>query len=56
MTWSRKASFCKDQYAAEQPEELPSMPVTVSMQEHVPPEEDDAFSRFSVEREVVWDE
>ena len=56
VTWSRKASFCKDQYASEQPEELPSMPVTVSLQERIPPEENDAFSRFSFEREVIWDE
>ena len=56
VTWSRKASFCKDQYASEQPEELPSMPVTVSLQERIPPEENEAFSRFSFEREVIWDE
>ena len=56
VTWNRKASFCKDQYASEQPEELPSMPVTVSLQERIPPEENDAFSRFSFEREVIWDE
>ena len=56
VTWSRKASFCKDQYATEQPEELPTMPVSVSMHKQEPPEADDAFSRFSFDKEVTWDE
>ena len=56
VTWSRKASMCKDQYATEQPEELPSSPVTVSMHQQEPPETDDAFARFSFDKEVTWDE
>lgn len=56
VTWSRKASYCKDQFATEQPEEFPSMPVTVSMHKQEPPEVVDAFSRFSFDKEVTWDE
>ena len=56
VTWSRKASYCKDQFATEQPEELPSMPVTVSMHKQEPPEVIDAFSRFCFDKEVTWDE
>ena len=56
VTWSRKASMCKDQYATEQPEELPSSPVTVSMHQQELPETDDAFARFSFDKEVTWDE
>ena len=55
VTWSRKDSFCRDQYALEQPEEFPSVPVRAKIfqiEEHVP---DSAFSKFNF-GEGLWDE
>lgn len=39
VTWSKKDRYCADQYAAlEQPEELPTMPVRVTIERHPEPE------------------
>lgn len=46
VTWSRRDSFCKDQYVAEQPEEKPTAPVRVHIQQFDPPQYDFGFSRF----------
>lgn len=37
VTWSRKDSFCRDQYLTEQPEEHPSMPVKSKIYQIEPP-------------------
>lgn len=46
VTWSRRDSFCKEQFA-DQPEEKPSAPVTVSIsqKEETPPKS--AFAKFA---------
>ena len=49
VTWSRRDSFCKDQYAAVQPEEHPTMPVRVKIQQLDPPQFESGFERFNFE-------
>lgn len=46
VTWSRRDSFCKDQYAASQPEEHPSAPVKVHIRQLDPIQEASGFNRF----------
>jgi transposase len=50
VTWSRRDSFCKDQFV-DQPEEFPTMPVKVSMKEQ-PSDSDYAFHKFNFDKEV----
>ena len=38
VTWSRKDSFCKDQFVDEQPEEKPSVPIKISISQKEMPE------------------
>ena len=54
VTWSRRDSFCKDQYATEQPEEYPTAPVTTLMHQNNPPLNRSAFDRFNFDKEVEW--
>jgi len=49
VTWGRRDSWCRDQYASVQPEEEPSVPVKVRIQQLDPPEADDGFGRFNFE-------
>lgn len=49
VTWSKRDSYCKDQYVTVQPEEDPSMPVKVSIQQLSLPEPQSAFKRFNFE-------
>jgi transposase len=49
VTWSRRDSFCKDQYAASQPEEHPTAPVRAHIQQLEPTDYDPGFSRFDFE-------
>ena len=49
VTWSRRDSFCKDQYATVQPEEKPSAPVRITIQQLTPPQYDSGFERFNFE-------
>lgn len=51
VTWSRRDSYCKDQFK-EQPEEYPTMPVKSHMQQSPAPEHNSAFDRFNFDREV----
>lgn len=51
VTWSRKDSFCKDQYRP-QPEEYPTAPVTVHMHQNASVSHDSAFDRFNFDKEV----
>ena len=46
VTWSRRDSFCKDQYAVAQPEEHPSTPVKIHIQQIELPQESSGFNRF----------
>lgn len=55
ITWSRRDSFCKEQYVTEQPEERPTAPVKVQIQQLNPPPYDSGFSKFNFE-EGLWDE
>ena len=52
VTWSRRDSFCKDQYVQDQPEEFPTMPVTAHMGQSQTEDYDHAFDRFNFEKEV----
>lgn len=49
VTWSRKDSFCKDQYAVERPEESPTMPVQTTIHQNSVMDHDPFFDRFSAE-------
>lgn len=56
VTWSRKDSYCEDQYSLPQPEEHPTAPVTASLiieETHVPKE---GFRKFAFEDMVKWDD
>ena len=55
VTWSRRDSFCKDQYVTKQPEEKPTAPVKIQIRQLDPPQYDPGFSRFNFE-EGLWDE
>lgn len=54
VTWSRKDSFCKDQYVKVQPEEHPSQPVTTTIHQVIPPTAPSAFKKFDFSKEVEW--
>lgn len=54
VTWSRRDSFCNDQYV-DQPEEFPTMPVKVTMTENSSDDEY-ALRRFDFDKEVETDE
>ena len=50
VTWSRKDSFCKDQYVnTEQPEEFPTTPVTAIVQQALEESASDGFNKFNFE-------
>lgn len=50
VTWSRKDSFCKDQYVSTaQPEEHPTAPVKSIVQQALEISNDDSFSKFNFE-------
>lgn len=55
VTWSRRDSFCKDQYISRQPEELPTSPINTSIHQIAPPNPDSGFEKFNFE-EGLWDE
>lgn len=55
VTWSRRDSFCKDQYVRQQPEELPTSPISVTVHQIAPPKPDSGFDKFNFE-EGLWDE
>ena len=49
VTWGRRDSWCKDQYATVQPEEEPSSPINVHINQMDSTEHDDGFSHFNFE-------
>lgn len=55
VTWSRRDSYCEDQYVLMQPEEQPSVPVTVAMRQIKPPTRNNGFSKFNFDKEEdLW--
>lgn len=52
VTWSRKDSFCEDQYADIEPIELPSAPVTATIARLEPPAGEPTFEKFDFERRL----
>ncbi|WP_158099196.1 hypothetical protein [Drancourtella sp. An57] len=51
----RRDSFCRDQHVAEQPEEVPSMPVNPRIFQIEPPKQHSGVEKFNFE-EGLWDE
>lgn len=49
VTWSRKDSFCADQYADDQPIELPTAPVTTAIDQLGPSRDKPGFDKFDFE-------
>lgn len=47
VTWSRRDSFCEDQYSLEQPEELPTAPVKKKIYQVKMPESRTGFEKFN---------
>lgn len=57
VTWSRRDSFCENQYALpEQPEEYPSMPVKTVIKQLPSPTYDISFEKFNFSKEDDWDD
>ncbi len=55
VTWGRRDSWCKDQYATEQPEEEPSTPVKVHISQLNSSDPDDGFSSFNFEEGLSYE-
>ena len=55
ITWSRRDSFCKDQYVVSQPEEKPTAPVQIQISQIDQPRYDDGFSQYNF-GEGLWNE
>lgn len=53
VTWSRKDSFCADQYEEVQPYELPSTPIRTTILAQNTLQTPDAFAKFDFERRFV---
>lgn len=51
VTWSRRDSYCKDQFET-QPEEFPTMPVKVHMHQNSLSGHNRAFDRFNFDKEA----
>ena len=55
VTWSRKDSYCADQYLTIQPEELPSTPVRINIRQ-LEDRTSSGFDKFDFAKAVHWDE
>lgn len=56
VTWSRRDSFCKDQYVLpDQPEEFPTAEVKTVIEQTAPELPSNAFDRFDFSREAIDD-
>lgn len=51
VTWSKRDSFCKDQYYENQPAEVPSVPVKAVIQQTEPAKRSSGFSKFHFDAE-----
>lgn len=49
VTWSRRDSYCKDQYLIHQEEEAPTAPITTRIKQIDPPEYNPGFSKYNFE-------
>lgn len=49
VTWSRQDSFCEGQFSDTEPEEHPTMPVKVAIQQEEKPNHDEWFDQFRLE-------
>lgn len=49
VTWSRKDSYCADQFLSEQPEEQPTMPVHSTVKQNEKSDHDPWFDQFRLE-------
>ena len=57
VTWSKRDSYCEEQYAAlSQPEEFPTMPVQATVRQLSEPDSHDAFEKFNFAKGVSWDD
>lgn len=55
VTWSRRDSFCKDQFCVKkQPEEHPTAPVTTVMHQTTPKATGKSLDGFNFDKEVEW--
>ena len=55
VTWSKKDSFCKDQYVNVQPEEKPTMQVKTFICQMNEPDRDPGFSKFDFSKGGKYD-
>lgn len=55
VTWSRRDSFCHDQYVGNQPEELPTVPVKTMITQQEPDVDPSAFDKFNFDKAVSWE-
>ena len=53
-TWSRKDSYCADQYVTDQPEEVPSVPVKIRIRQIEEKSADRSFDKFDFAKEAHW--
>ena len=51
VTWSRRDSYCRDQYVKQMPQEVPSMPVKTIIHQIEAPKHDSGFSKFNFDKE-----
>lgn len=56
VTWSRKDSFCADQYVVKQPEELPTSPVRAELTQKESAAPAIGFRKFAFNEKVDWDD
>ena len=52
VTWSRKDSFCENQFSPDQPEEFPTAVITSHMKVAPSADYDYRFSQFNFDKEV----
>ena len=55
VTWSKRDSYCKDQYVNVQPEEFPTTIITTAIKQKTL-SGSSPFDKFDFEKEVNWDE
>jgi hypothetical protein len=51
VTWSRRDSYCRDQYLIHQEEETPTAPITTRIKQIDPPEYNPGFSKYNFEED-----
>lgn len=55
VTWSRKSSMCKGQYADGQPEEQPTEPVEARIRQEDAPEREDSYKKFCFGEGLIYE-